>query len=196
MAYGRMRRRRSRRPRANVLMHVPHSIGNNQTTNTALSFFAAHASGQYSETGAALTEDRFEQADRLQQVVIGNHIDTIIYNVDISDVTGSGIIEYAIFKIERAHVVPAFDGVLLPPQNTITTAGLQAAMRQYQPGRILKFGTVAVAAEQPRTFSVKGNYKKFKMSKLRTGDYYGIAIYNRTSAAATITIQARYQSYT
>ena len=162
-------------------------------SNNSVIFYAAVPSN-YAVAGTALTNDRFENADRLQAVVIGSHIDSIIYNISIRNISSDGVVEYAIFKIERAHEVP--DGnPLLPTDTQIQTEGLQTAMRRYQPGRIIKFGLIAVAGEQPRALSLKGNFKKFRMSKVRTGDYYGIILFMRGIETANIDFHGRYTSY-
>ena len=161
--------------------------------NNSVVHYAAVPSN-YSTTGQSLGQDMFENVDRLQNVAIGSFIDTIIYSVGVREIEGNGIIEYAIFKVERAHEVPTANAVLLPTDAIITSSGLQAGMRQFQPGRIIKFGQVAVAQEQPRQLSLKGNYKKFRFSKVRAGDYYGIILFVR-GLTCTIDFQSRYQSY-
>lgn len=176
-------------------MHIPSSMANIlEGTNTSVVFFAA-IPANYGVTGSALTSDRFEQVDRLQQVAIGTEINSIIFTVTLRNITASASVEYAIFKIERSNQVPDTDNISLPNDASITTEGLQSAMRRFQPGRIIKFGVVGVAAEQPRVLSLKANYKKFKMSKVRTGDYYGIIIFSR-GTSSVIDFQARYNALT
>ncbi len=189
----RRRRRRSRKRITSSIMHVPSTMNNNVASLASITFFAA-VPANYTITGSDLSNDTFEQADRLQLVPIGNTINSIIFNISIRDITLSGVIEYAIFKVERASETPTEASNLLPSNTEISTQGLQSGMRQYQPGRVIKYGQLAVAAEQPRTLSIKGNYAKFKMAKLRTGDHYGIMLYNRTSATAVIDIQCRYNA--
>ncbi len=174
-------------------MHIPSSINNSVLNNATVVFYPA-VPANYAVIGSPVTGDTFEQADRSQAVVIGSHIDTIIYNVSFRNIESDGVIEWAIFKIERAHEVP--DGnPLLPTDTEIQTEGLQTALRRYQPGRVIKFGTVAVAPEQPRVISLKANYRKFKMSKIRTGDYYGMICFVRGITSTNIDFHGRYQSY-
>ncbi len=174
-------------------MHVPSSMANNVTSSASVVFFAA-VPANYAVTGTLLTSDTFENSDRQQNCPIGCEIPFIVYNVFTRAITSDGIVEYAIFKVERASSVPTTDNVLLPDNTTISTQGLQAAMRQYQPGRVLKYGALAVAAEQPRQISLGMSYSKFKMAKMRTGDYYGIILFNRNGAGVTLDIQARYNA--
>lgn len=193
---GMFRRRRGRgRKRQfmrNPVMHLPSSIGNSINAGSSVINYAAVVAN-YGITGTALTSDLNEQVDRSQTVRLGENIDTITWDIGLSPVD-TGIIEICVFKVERANSVPTTDGTLLPANSTITTTGLQAAMRQYQPGRIIHYRKVGVAAAQPRAIKVVGNFAKFKMSKIRTGDYYGIAIYNRTPGICIIDFEARYKS--
>ncbi len=168
-------------------------MNQNLVSNTGTAFFAS-ITASYNQTGTLLTSDTFENADRTQQTPIGADVNFIVYNISIRAGASASIIEYAIFKIERASGVPSLNNGLLPDDVTIQTQGLQSAMRQYQPGRILKFGQVAIAAEQPRALSLSGNYRKFRFAKQRTGDYYGIVIFNRGDDAVTLDIQARYNA--
>jgi len=194
--FRRFGRRRSARKKTNVIMHLPSAQNQVLSENTSVIMYAA-VPANYGIIGTALGQDMFEQVDRSQNVAIGSHIDTIIYNIGIRDSTVPGIVSYAIFKVERAHEVPTANGILLPTDAQIFAEGLQQAMRRYQPGRILKYGQIAVAAEQPRTLSLKGNYKKFRMSKVRTGDYYGIILFNKAAVGGSISmdLEGRYQSY-
>ncbi len=172
-------------------MHVPSSMSNAVASFGNVVFFAA-LPANYGIIGSALSADTFENSDRLQLCPLGCMISSVVFNISIRDVITSGTIEYAIFKVERASETPTTNQVYLPNDTEIGSIGLQAAMRQYQPGRVIKYGQIAVAAEQPRVLSIKGNYGKFKMAKLRTGDYYGIIIFNRASDITTIDVQSRY----
>ncbi len=192
----RFRGRRRRVIKTNKMMHVPSSVNNTLNNNTSLVFHAALAAG-YSTTGTVLTTDRFENADRAQQCVIGSKIDGITFDIFCRLPETSGVVEWAILKIERSNVVPDTDNVILPNDTTIQTTGLQAALRQYQPGRVLKYGAFAVAPEQPATRQVGVSFKKFKMNTLRTGDYYTLVVFNRgITMSCVIDLQARYYSYT
>ncbi len=189
----RRRRRRGGKKYSSSIMHLPSSVNQSLTTNAGLVFFAS-TSANYATTGTPLTSDSFEQADRSQQVPIGSDINSIVYNISFRDGSAQAVMELAFFKIERAHVTPSLDNVLLPTEGTIGSQGLQAAFRQYQPGRLLKYLKVAIAPEQPRTLSVRVPYKKFKMAKVRTGDFYGVVIYNRSSATTGVDVEARYNA--
>ncbi len=172
-------------------MHLPNQMNKVILGNDNLIIFAAVASS-YATTGVSLTSDTFEDADRDQRCPLGADIPSIIYDITVRDSETPTAVEYAIFKIERAHAVPADDDVLLPTSTSISTSGIQAAVRRFQPGRVIKMGVFAVAKEQPMHRSIKGNYQRFKMMKLRTGDFYGIQIFNRGLGQVTVDVQMRY----
>ncbi len=186
------KRRRGKMYKSSV-MHIPSSMNAVLASNTATVFFASQTAN-YTTTGTLLTSDTFEQSDRSQTTALGSDINFIVYNLSCIAGETASIIEYAIFKIERSNSVPSFDNSTLPASTTIQTQGLQSGMRQYQPGRVLKFGKFVIAAEQPRAISLGISYRKFKMAKVRTGDFYGIVVFNRGSSDVTLDIEARYNA--
>lgn len=194
--FRRRHRFRSRRNRGTVnsVTHVPSSMNNIIQPADTLVFFAS-VPANYPVTGTPVTNDTFEQADRANLTPIGARITRITFDVSIQDITDQGTIEWAIFKIERAPTVPAL-GNQLPLSAEISVQGLQQAMRQYQPGRVIKFGQLSVASEQPRSFRAIGRFGRFRMQANRTGDYYGIIIFNKTGGTPIISVQARYKAYT
>ena len=108
----------------------------NNTVATAIAqpFYAANA-GAYTTTGTALTTVATGVSNREQENTIGSRIDYIRFDILLEPGTGvSGNLEYAVFKAERQSAVPAL-GTGLPTSAEVTTLGLQAAMRQYQPDR-------------------------------------------------------------
>jgi len=190
----RRRRGRRRNIKRNSVMHLPSSMLNSVPGNQSVILFASVTSN-YQTIGTPLTNDTFENADRLQNTQLGANIDSIVYNIAIREIANDGIIEYVIFKIERSDEVPDTTNSKMPTDVEITTEGLQSAFRRYQPGRVLKYGAFGVASAQPRAISVKGDYKKFRFVKVRAGDYYGILIFNRNVASLEVDLQARYNAY-
>ncbi len=190
--FRRHRRRSMSKRYASSVTHIPSSMSQTVMANQSAVFFAS-ITANYATTGQILTSDTFENADRQQQSPIGADINGIVFNLGFRNATASSVIECAFFKIERANVVPVADNVLLPDNTTINNQGLQSAFRQYQPARLLKYVKVAVAAEQPRTLSVRIPYKKFRMAKVRTGDYYGVMVFNRGGELG-IDFEARYKA--
>ncbi len=191
--FRRRRRRRGGSRYKSSVTHIPNSVSQTLLASNSGLFYAC-TTANYTTTGTALTVDTFEQADRQQNTPIGADVNGIVYNLAVRDATVSAIIEIAFFKIERAHIVPSADDVLLPSNATIVALGLQAAFRQFQPGRLLKYVKLAVAPEQPRTLSIMVLYRKFKMAKVRTGDFYGVMTFNRSSGDVIIDYEARYKA--
>lgn len=172
-------------------MHLPSSIGNSVATSTAMVFIAGNA-GAYATTGTALTTVATGLSNREQENTVGSIINSIIYDISLQPGTGAGgVIEYAIFKLERQSAVPTVGGTL-PASATINTSGLQSAFRTLFPGRVLKFGMIPITEGTTAVKSIKGAYGKFKMAKIRTGDFYGIMFFNRTAQSVVISVQARY----
>ncbi len=173
-------------------MHKPSSMGNSVATSIAAVFIAANA-GAFANTGTGLTTARESLSNREQENTIGSKINSIIFDLTFQPGTGAGgAIEYAIFKAERMSAVPSL-GAGLPTSATINTSGLQAAMAVEQPGRVIKYGQVPISEGTTAVRSLKGAFAKFKLSTIRTGDYYGIIVFNRTAMSVVTSFQARYR---
>ena len=192
--FRRRRRRFASKPRLNSVTHVPSTMNNVVMGDTSIIFYFA-VPANYAVIGTAVTADTFENADRSQAVQVGAKIGRVTIDFDIRSLTADGTIEYAVFKVERANVVPDTDGVLLPTNASIIIAGLQQTMRQFQPGRILNFGLMGVAAEQPRAKKVVVDFSKYRLGTMRTGDYYGIIVHSKNTASVVVDFQARYKAY-
>jgi len=185
-----------RRPRKQYkkVMHLPSSMGNSVASSTSVTFFAANA-GTFNTTASGLNVAREALSNRQGEVTIASKIFRIVYDITIQpDTQGSlagGAIEYVVFKIERSAVVPT-TGAGLPTDIDITTLGLQAAFRQVQPGRVLVFGQIPYTEQTTNVRTIVGRYGKYKLSTMRTGDWYGIMLYNRAANAPNISIQSRF----
>lgn len=190
----RMRRRGRRRSRPRyVITHIPSSIGNTVPGFDSVIFYAAIAAN-YATTGTSLSADMYENVDRLQNVTPFASISPIIFNLAFINKESESFVSYAIFKVERSTQVPNTDGVILPLNTEIVTEGLQQAMRRYQPGRIIKYGKVAISTGQPVALSIKADFGKYKMGTLRTGDFYGIIIFNSSLEPIDVDIESRYKT--
>lgn len=184
-------RKRPRRRIMSSITHIPSSMGNGVAANTAMVFLAANA-GALNITGTAATTAAYSLSNREQENTVGGIIDTITFDISFNNAMSASVIEYAVFKIERASAVPAL-GTGLPTSASILASGLQQALRIIQPGRVVKFGTLSIAPEQPATRHVVANFKKYRMNRIRQGDWYGIIIFNGSANSATISVQARYK---
>ncbi len=113
-------------------------------------------------------------------------------DIAIRGIVASGVVEVVVLKAERQPAVPTL-GTGLPPQATITTDGLQKSARTYQPGRVIFFGQMATAPEQPRTMKIPAKWGKYKMAKIRQGDFYLVLINNRSGSTIIYDVQSRFR---
>lgn len=184
----RMGRRRMRPRIKSSSTHVPATIGTVPGANIATIILAAVPS---QVAGVAATTD-VEARDRDRTCAIGSHVNSIVFDIALRGAPTTGYVEYAVFKLERQTAVPTLGVVSMPTSATITTIGLQQAMRTANPGRIVKFGQIPYTAETTRVARISANFKKYRLSSVRQGDYFGIVIYNRTGTV-TFDVQMRYK---
>ena len=174
------------------IMHLPSQIGASPGTGAQDLFIFANA-GAYVLAGTALTTAATSLSNREQENTIGSKIGTT--TIDLSITTNLATqFEIAVMKIERERVVPVPNDAL-PTNAEILTLGLQAAARQRQPGRVVHFSVLSIAAEQPRTKRIRINWRKYKMGTIRTGDFYLIIVFNRQGGASDVDYHVRYKEY-
>jgi len=172
-------------------MHIPSSMNNILGASTSILIIAVapdlNAGGSIIQTITDSNRDRLNS--------IGSKVNSVNFNVTTRENTASGIIEYAIWKLERQTDVPQVVVSPMPTNVDIEATGLQQAMRLNMPGRIIMFGTFAYTPEVAMSRVLIGKFAKFKLSSVRPGDYFGILLYNRSSGAqpVTIDIQMRYK---
>lgn len=133
--------------------------------------------GAYANAGTAPTTARSSLSNREQEYEIGSHLGTTTINMAIRP-GSTGMYEYCVFKSERALAVPT-NGNGLPSAASITTNGLQYEMRALHPGRVVHYGQCSVTADMGATRQIKVPWSKYKLSKIRAGDYYGIIVFHR-----------------
>ncbi len=154
---------------------------NSLAANIGLVVFAAVSERL---AGGSITGDvTTENLDRT--VAVGRHINSIKFDVTIEKSTASGILEYAVFKIERADTTPLL-GTLLPTSAEVASAGLQQAIRKEQPGRVYHYGALPFTPETTRRKTFRVNFAKFKKTQMRSGDHIGIFMFQRNSNTGTI----------
>lgn len=191
--YRRRRRQRFAKARRPSVQHITSTMNNSVLTVTSLTHFFANA-GAYQLTGTAATTARESLSNREQENTIGSLVGSTTIDVSIRTITSPGTIEYVVFKRERQSSVPVA-GTGLPADATVTASGLQSAYRTEMPGRVVHFGQIGVAENQPRVFKIKIPWSKFKMQTMRQGDWYGITIFNRNTTTCQIDVQTRYKEY-
>lgn len=174
-------------------MHVPSEMGilitaNNSSAGSVLISATV-------PTGQSAATTTFATANRDTFVPVGSIVPSLIMNLTARENNTEGMLEYIIFKVERANAVPTSANSQLPSAADISTQGLQQAMRTHQPGRVIRFGILPFAGEQPVATSFKINLAKFKFSKFRQGDYLMIQFFARGSAV-TVDYHLRGNAYT
>ncbi len=171
-------------------MHVPSTMSGGILSNDQSLIFAVVPS---IVAGASATTD-VEAHDRDRVCNIGSYVGSIIFDIGFFGVTAEGMIEYLVFKLERKLVTPTVGVDTVPSDADVISVGLQQAWRIDNPGRVMKFGIMPVSPELPSTRSIKVNPGKFKMAKIRPGDFIGIVLFNRTGATITSNVQMRYKA--
>ncbi len=191
--YGRRRftRRRPRRRITDSVFHVPSSMNNSIATNSQLLVLSAIPS---IVAGAAATTN-IDLQDRDRTVTVGQNVGTTTFDIEISEVAAQGILSYVVFKLERKLATPAIGVDTVPSNAACLTSGIQQNWRILNPGRIMKHGMIALTAQTTRSHKVVVNWNKFKKGKMRAGDFYGIALFNRSDGANEVSIEMRYKAY-
>ncbi len=185
------RRRTSHRAFRKTNTHIPTSIGNAPGINNAVLIIAVAPAR---DAGGAVSQDN-EARDRDRLCSVGSNVNSIIFDVSMRQIEDEGILEYAIFKLERQLSAPVLGTAPIPTAGEMNGEGLQQALRRHIPGRVIKFGLVAFTAETTRAIKLRGDFKKFRLSSVRSGDYFCILLFNRSNAgtANTFDCQMRYK---
>ncbi len=171
-------------------MHIPSSM--NQTFSAGISVVNIAVAPDLNAGGSIIQTITDSNRDRLNSV--GSRVDSINFNITTRDHVDSGIIEFVVAKLERQHDVPTATVEPLPTNADILSTGLQQAMRLNNPGRVLKFGTFAYTPELAMSRNISVNFAKYKLSSVRSGDYFLIILYNRTDTnPITLDVQMRYK---
>lgn len=190
MPYRRFRRMRRRAPRVtSSVTHVPSTMGDVPAINTGTIVLAVNSS--ISAGGSATTN--IESSDRDRTVTVGHKVNSVTWDLGIRSVTGEGILEVAVLKLERESAIPSIGVGDYPSDATINSIGLQQALRMAFPGRIYKFLQIPFSEGTTRAPRITVNFAKFKKSMIRPGDYMLLHYHNRGTATCVIDTQARYK---
>lgn len=183
------RRSRPRRRIRNSIQHVTAVMGQSPTSGTSVTHFIGNA-GTYQLTGTDVQTATATLSNREQEYTIGSHLGTSTINITFRGASASGSYQIVVFKRERQAAVP-INGTGLPALARIIAVGMQMAFREEMPGRVLHFQTVGIALNQPRALVLKIPWAKYKLSKMRSGDWYGISIFNQGTTDGEFDIQTR-----
>ncbi len=145
------------------------------------------------DAGASATAN-IEASDRDRTVNVGNSIvGSITFDIDIRSVTGQGSLEFAVIRCERCFTVPVVGTDPIPSSLDVAGEGIQQAFRTRMPGRVLHFSQLAYTAETTRIKKIRISPAKFRMAKVRPGDYIALAIFNRSGVSIIYSVQMRYK---
>ncbi len=164
-------------------------MGNSILTNDQLVIYPAVAT---TLAGGALTGDTRE-SDRFQDVSPGEIVGHMTVNIGLLPAANSkGYFEYIVFKAQRQFTTPVVGTDPIPSDAEIIAGGMQGEYRKNMPGWVIQFGQWPVTENTVALRTIKINWAKFKMAGVRSGDFFGIALFNRTSATVVTDWQARY----
>ncbi len=166
-------------------------MGNSVLTNDQLVTFIGVAT---QIAGGAMSADRLD-TDRLTELSSGALVGKTTIDIGMNPAAGGkGYFEYIVFKAQRQPSTPVKGTHPIPTDSEVNLAGLQQMYRGNMPGWVIQFGLIPITAETNVTRRITINWAKFKMDKVRDGDFYGITYFNRTGATVTFDWQARYHS--
>ncbi len=189
--FGYRRGRSPKRVFKTSIQHSPSSMGNSILTDAQLVTFQAVSTVP---AGTSMANARID-TDRAVEVSNGEEVGNMTVTVGIFPGASNGYIEYAVFKAQRQSTTPVVGTFPMDSNSAVNSAGLQQIMRQNMPGWVYKFGTIPYTPETIHTRDIKISYRKFKVAKVRDGDFFGIVFFNRGASTVTFDWQARYKSY-
>lgn len=188
--YRRFRRRNSaQRVHKKVIQHTTAGMAQVQVTNAQHVFIIANA-GALANVGTSAVTAIYGLSNREQEYSVDSELGRTTIDIGFSDITSDGTYEYVVWKRERQPLVPIV-GAGLPSNADATSTGLQQSYRLEMPGRVYRFGKIALSKETPRVLKITMNWKKFKAHKIKSGDFYGITFFNRTGASVTMDFETR-----
>ncbi len=173
------RGRRSRKRLIKPITHIPSAMGNNPAANIAVVFIAgvsARLAG-LATTGQVIDENR----DR--EIAVGRSVTTMVATLSVENPVTNAVLEYAWVKVEKADTTPAL-GTLLPTSSECEGQGTQQALREVQPGQVIKYGVIPITAGANSSRVIKANWAKYRMSACRIGDHFILYVFQRGGSAS------------
>lgn len=175
----------------NSVIHVPTTMAQTITANTA-SLVVISSPSIFSAGSAS---SNIEAQDKDRTVNVGHHIGTFNISLGHRNITGQGIIEYCIFKVERHDSTPAIGSHPVPSTAEVLSQGMQQAVRMANPGKTFHFSMRAYAIDQTMVHNIKVSPAKFKLSKCKAGDHWILLMFNRGPTSVAFDYQARFKEY-
>lgn len=193
MPYGRYprRMRRARKPYRSATVHVPSTIAGSIGAGAMATIVVVNPSLDAAGSASA----NIEASDRDRTANVGNQLGRLIITTTFRNPTATGNLEFCVMHVERSAATPAAGTHPVPSAATVSSVGMQQATRMANPGRVLYFGVLAYTPETTRNKQFSVTPAKYRMSKVRPGDYFMLLIFNRGSAAISYDYQARFKEF-
>ncbi len=172
-------------------MHVPSTMGSTNSSNIGLIVIAVTPS-IVAAASATTNLSGFEDRDRT--VTVGKSVKNILFDITVRAPAATGDLQCIVWKLERQLAVPTLGVANVPTSAQMSSEGTQQAWRLRNPGRVLNYTHIVFSPETTRNRRISVNFAKFRMAKVRPGDFYGICIFNRSSGSVTFDIEMRYKS--
>ncbi len=189
--YSQYRGRSRRRITGNVVIHVPSSI-DGTIANGGETLFIIESPSIFAAGSASAN---IEAQDKDRTVNVGHHIGTLNITTAVRLTTSDGVVEFCVFKVERADATPVIGTHPIPSASEIQTQGLQQACRLANPGKVFHYSKIAYSIELPRVHKIKVSPAKFKLSKIKAGDHWVLLVHNRSTTTITFDFECRYKEY-
>ncbi len=187
----RFTRSRGRRKMGNSVIHVPATIGGSMVTNAAA--LLVLVSPSINAGGSA--SSNIEAQDKDRTVNVGHHVGSFTVDMTIRNTSGDGAVEFCLFKVERDDAVPTLGTHPVPSAATMLSVGTQQACRLDNPGKVFHYSSRSYSAEHTITHKIRVSPAKFKLSKIKAGDYWILTLFNRGGTTVTYDFQCRYKEY-
>ena len=186
-------RRRSRRKRqlGNSVIHVPSTIGSTPGANTSVLFIIASPSLFAGQSASS----NIEAQDKDRTVNLGHHIGILNIDISVRNTTGDGVVEFCLYKVERAASTPVLGTHPVPSTAEVLAAGMQQECRLQNPGKVFHYSKRTYSIEQPFQHRIKVWPAKYRLSKLKAGDHWVLQVFNRGGTAVALDFEARYKEY-
>ncbi len=145
---------------------------------------------------AGSASSNIEAQDKDRMVNVGHHIGTLNLDVTIRNSLNDGVVEFVVFKVERADSTPALGTHPVPSVAEILSQGSQQAYRMANPGKVFHYSKRVYTIEQNVAHKIKVSPAKFRLSKVKAGDHWLLGMFNRVAAnSVTFDFEARYKEY-
>ncbi len=144
---------------------------------------------------AGSASSNIEAQDKDRTVNVGHHIGSLNLDVTIRDTFSSGVVEFCVFKVERASTTPVIGTHPVPSNAQVLSQGLQQACRLANPGKVFHYSQRVFTTEIAVSHKIRVSPAKFKLSKVKAGDHWMLQIFNRSGGTISYDVQMRYKEY-